>query len=390
MSERTEAQVRKLTRAAMHSEIGGEDLRAFIFVRHGMLRMAAIASLLAIVYWGLIAPDRYVSEAHVVVQRTDAGGNDANSITNLLSGGTAQGNAEQLLLRDHLTSVDMLQKLDAKLGLRRHYSAWRWDPLSRLWFEDASIEWLHRYYLSRIEVEQNDYSGVLVIKAQGFDAETAHAITAMLAEEGERYMNELSHRLARDQVAFLESQVNAIGDRVSATRMALLDFQNREGLVSPGATAEALTNVTNRIEAQIADLKAKRSELLSYLSREAPDVVRMNFQIAALEAQLAAEQQRLASPNGKSLNRVVEEYQRLEMEAKFALDVYQTALVALEKGRIDATRNIKKLSVLQAPTSPQYPLEPRRIYNIIVFVLCAIILTGVVHLVVAIIRDHKD
>src|SRR5690606_23088086 len=116
---------------------------------------------------------------------------------------------------------------------------------------------LHHYYLSRIEVEQNDYSGVLVIKAQGFDADTAHAITRMLAEEGERYMNELSHRLARDQVSFLESQVASISARVNATRTALLDFQNREGLVSPNATAEALTNVTNRLEAQIADLKAK-------------------------------------------------------------------------------------------------------------------------------------
>jgi capsular polysaccharide transport system permease protein len=390
MSANPEAEERRSARAAMRTEIGSDDRVAFLWVRHGMLRMAMAASILAAIYWGLVAADRYVSEAHVVVQRTDAGGDDGSSIRSLLSGGTAQGNAEQLLLRDHLTSVDMLQKLDAKLGLRKHYSAWHWDPLSRLWFEDASIEWFHRYYLSRIEVEQNDYSGVLVIKAQGFDAETAHAITSMLAEEGERYMNELSHKLARDQVDFLESQVVAIGERVNATRTAMIDFQNREGLVSPGATAEALTNVTNRLEAQIADFKAKRSELLSYLSREAPDVVRVSSQIAAAESQLAAEQRRLASPNGKSLNRVVEEYQRLEMEAKFALDVYQTALVALEKGRIDATRNIKKLSVLQSPTMPQYPLEPRRFYNIVVFVLCAIILTGIVHLIVAIIRDHKD
>ena len=42
MSEHTEARVRKLTRAAMRSEIGGEDLRAFIFVRHGMLRINVV------------------------------------------------------------------------------------------------------------------------------------------------------------------------------------------------------------------------------------------------------------------------------------------------------------------------------------------------------------
>jgi capsular polysaccharide transport system permease protein len=203
-------------------------------------------------------------------------------------------------------------------------------------------------------------------------------------------MNELSHRLARDQVAFLEKQVSDIAVRVKSSRSALIEFQNKEGLASPGATAEALTTVTHQLQSQVSELKAKRSDLLSYLSPQAPDVVRLNSQIAGIETQLASEQAKLASRSGKSLNRVVEEYQRLEMDAKFALDVYQTALVALEKGRIETTRNIKKLSVIQSPTMPEYPLEPRRIYNILVFVLCAMVLTGIVHLIIAVIRDHKD
>jgi capsular polysaccharide transport system permease protein len=390
MSAKPEAQERRAARAAMRTEIGSDDLKAFRFLQRGMLRVALIASVLAAVYWGLIAADRYVSEAHVVVQRTDIGSDSGNTVATLLSGGTSQATSDQLLLRDHLTSVDMLQKLDAKLNLREHYSKWRWDPISRLLFKDTSIEQFHDYYMNRVEVEQNDYSGVLVIKAQGFDAKTAQAITSMLADEGERYMNELSHKLARDQVAFLEKQVADISVRVSNTRTALIDFQNKEGLVSPASTADALTAVTNNLEAQIASLKAKRSDLLSYLSKEAPDIVRLNSQISALELQLAAEQRRLASGSDKSLNRVVEGYQRLEMEAKLALDLYQTALVALEKGRIDATRNIKKLSVLQAPTLPQYAIEPRRMYNIVVFVLCAMVLTGIAHLVIAVIKDHKD
>lgn len=384
------AEERKFSRAAMRTEIGGDDRRAFRRVQRAMLRAALAASFLAAVYWGFVAVNRYVSEAHVVVQRTDVTEESSTGLRSLLTGAPTMAAAEQLLLRDHLQSVDMLKKLDGKLKLRQHYSEWRWDPLSQLWFENDWMEWFHRYYLSRVEIEQNDRSAVLIIKAQGFDAATAHAITAMLVEEGERYMNELSHRLARDQVAFLEKQVNDIAVRVKASRSALIEFQNKEGLASPGATAEALTTVTHQLQSQVSELKAKRSDLLSYLSPQAPDVVRLNSQIAGIETQLASEQAKLASRSGKSLNRVVEEYQRLEMDAKFALDVYQTALVALEKGRIETTRNIKKLSVLQSPTMPEYPLEPRRIYNILVFVLCAMVLTGIVHLIIAVIRDHKD
>ena len=127
-----------------------------------------------------------------------------------------------------------------------------------------------------------------------------------------------------------------------------------------------------------------------YLMPSSSDMVEVNQQISAVTRQINQEQSRLASPGGKKLNNTVEEYQRLQMNADFAQDVYKTALTALEKGRIDAARTIKKVSVLQTPTEPQYALEPRRLYNTIVFILVALLIAGVAHLLAAIVRDHKD
>jgi capsular polysaccharide transport system permease protein len=130
--------------------------------------------------------------------------------------------------------------------------------------------------------------------------------------------------------------------------------------------------------------------MLSYLNPKAADIAHVNMEIAALEKQLALENARLASIEGPALNRTLEEFQLLEMEAKFAQDVYQTALVALEKGRIEATRTLKKLSIVQSPSVPQYPLEPRRAYNAFLFALSVLVTIGIMHLLAAIIRDHKD
>lgn len=349
---------------------------------------AFFASLLAALYWGLIASDRFVSEAHVVIQSTDLGAGPTVDFTSLLGG--VGGGSEQLLLRDHLLSVDMLNKLDARLNLRAHYSDWRRDPLSRLWWGDVPVESFHRHYLSRVTAEMDDYAGVLVIKAQAYDAETAHAITAMLVEEGERYMNAMAHRLAEEQVAFLERQVADMSGRAMQARQALLDFQNERGLASPQSTAENVAGIVNRLEAQLTELQTRRSAMQGYLMPDSSNLVELDLQIAAIEKQIAREKGRLASPAGKALNRTVEEYQRLQLDAEFAQDIYKSALVALEKGRIEATRTLKKVSVLQSPTMPQYPLEPQRLYNIVVFVLVALLIAGVVHLIAAIIRDHKD
>ena len=359
-------------------------------LRRPVFARAALACLLAAVYWSVIASDRFVSEAHVIIQRTDMAGSQSMDFGSLLAGASGGSRGDQMLLRDHLLSVDMLKKLDEALALREHFSNDERDPLSRLWSPEPTMEEFHRYYLKRISVEYDDYAGVLVIRAQAYDPATAQAIARMLVDEGERTMNTLGHRLAQEQVAFLEKQVTEHGDRAMQARQKLLAFQNENGLVSPQATAESLAGVINKLEAQVTELNARRAALLGYLAPTAPGVVELNLQIDAVEKQIKTEQARLASPKGKALNRTVEEFQRLELTAQFAQDVYKSALIALEKGRVEATRTLKKVSVLQTPTLPEYPLEPRRLYNIIVFVLVALLLAGVVHLLAAIVRDHKD
>jgi capsular polysaccharide transport system permease protein len=231
---------------------------------------------------------------------------------------------------------------------------------------------------------------VLIVKAQGYDPKTAHAITTHLVREGELFMNGMAHSLAQDQVAFLEKQVAKMNERAIEASQALLSYQNKKGLVSPQATAENLAGIVARLEAQRTELETQRSSLQAYLVPKHPNIVQINQQIAAVEKQINQEKTKLASPNGKTLNRTIAEFQRLEMEAAFAQDVYKTALMALEKGRIEAIRTIKKVSVLQAPTVPESALEPRRYYNTLVFMLVTMLLAGVVHLLIAIVRDHKD
>lgn len=358
-------------------------------VRRRAFQAALVGIVLAILYWGVIASDRYVSEADVVVDRTDVGGGQSIDFSVLITGG-GRSTYDLMLMRDHLRSVDMLQKLDARLKLRVHYSDWKRDPLSRMWSEDAEQEFFHRHYLSRVSIELDDAVGVLRIKAQAYSPEMARAIASALVEEGERFMNEMAHRLARDQVGFLEKEVDRMSERLLKARRAMVDFQNAKGFISPQAAAESLGTIVARLEGQLTELKAKREAMLGYLSPSAPDIALIDLEIGAIVKQLRTEQGRLTSPKGGTLNRTVEEFQRLEMETMFAQDVYKTALVALEKGRMEATRNLKKVSIVQSPTLPQYPLEPRRIYNIVVFTLSVLMLAGIAQLLAAIVRDHKD
>src|SRR5690606_23271290 len=151
--------------------------------------------------------------------------------------------SNQLLLRDYLLSMDMLQKLDQQLDLRSHYSDSSHDLISRMWFQDASVEWFYRHYLSRVEVEFDEFAGGLRIKVQAYDATTSQAIAQLLVKEGERYMNVLGHEMAQVQVDFLVTQVDQAQQRFQQASQALLNYQNRAGLLSPQATAESINAI---------------------------------------------------------------------------------------------------------------------------------------------------
>jgi len=358
-------------------------------LRNKELSFIIVASLLAALYWGFIASDRYISEAHVLIQSTETGSSGTPDLASMMKGGSG-ASPDQMLLRDYLLSTDMLKLLDAKLKLREHYTDHRRDPLSRMWFRSDTFEGFHDYYLKHVSIEYDNYAGVLVILAQGFDPNTAQAIAKELVSSGEDFMNGLARDLAHEQVGFLETDIKRIGNDAQTARQVVIDFQNAHSLVSPESTTENVNTIINRLESQFTDLQTTRAGMLGYLMPNSAKIRELDLQIAATEKQIAREKTKLTSPSSQALNRTVEEYQRLVMLADFSQEIYKAALTSLEQGRYQAARTLKKMAILQTPTLPQYPIEPRRVYNISVFILTILLVAGILHLVAAIIRDHKD
>lgn len=358
---------------------------AFRWVVYGIL----FISVCSLGYW-LFASDRYVSEATVIIQNTEQVGVPSLDMAVMFGGSGGASRPDQLLLREHLLSVDMLNKLDATLDLRSHYSSSQRDFASRMWSKDTSVEWFHRHFLSRVKVEFDDYAGVLRIRAQAYDAATAQNIARMLVNEGERYMNELSHALARAQVGFLDKQVILAQEQVLQASKNLLDFQNQKGLASPKVTVESIYTIIARLEGQRTELQTQLASLPHTLDLNHPTRKSLQQGLQAVERQITQEQAKLASTSGESLNSLVEEEQRLQLELEFKQDLYKTALVGLEKGRMDAARTLKQVSVLQTPVMPEYAWEPRRMYGVAATLCIMLLVIGVVNLLKAVILDHVD
>ncbi|MCS2609131.1 chain-length determining protein [Halomonas dongshanensis] len=350
--------------------------------------VAILAILLVSFYWFIWAQDRYVSRATVVLETPQVATPEI-SFASLMGSGGGGNTHDLLLLREHLLSVDMLRRIDEALDFRSHFTQ-HGDIFARLSSQDAPIEDLHKYYLRRVEIEMDDYAGVLNISVQAYTPEFAQQVTQMLLDAGEEHMNQMGHRLAQEQVRFLEEQMVRLNERFEEARSALLEFQNENGLVSPTATVESLNQVVSTLEGDLARMQARRTALASYQSEQSAELRQVEREIAALRDQIAQQSERLAQATGDSLNRVSAEYQILELQAQFAQETYSSALAALENTRLEAARQLKQVSVLQSPLLPEYPVEPNRLYNTTVFAIITIFLTFILSMLIMIVKDHRD
>ena len=352
-------------------------------------RLILAGSLLCIFYW-TFSSDRYVSEATILIQNTEQITTSSIDVTTLLSGMGSPNKNDQLLLSEYLLSVDMLKKLDRALNLRDHYSDSRWDFASRMWLGKYYLEWFYHYYLSRVSVTYDEISGVLRIEAQAYDPDTAHKIAQLLVQDGEKYMNEMSHTLAKVQVEFLDKQVTQAQIQVLNASKNLLNFQNQKGLISPKATIESIHNIISKLEGQRTELQTQLASLPHNLDKNHPTKKSITQSIIALEHQIIQEQMKLASTNGNPLNSLMEEEQLLKLELSFKQDIYQTSLAALEKGKMDVARTLKHVSIIQQPILPEYAWQPRRIYGIVTTFCISLLILGITKLLKSIIIDHVD
>ena len=353
-----------------------------------VILLALVFSLIAVLYWGFVVKERYVSSAHVVLQSPDIALPEL-SFSSMMSGSAATNTTDLLYLREYLLSVDVLKSIDKRLPIREHFSDNDIDIVNRL-DEDAPIEFYHEYFLSKIDVVLDSYSNVLVVSSSAYTAEMAYNITSMLLALGESHMNKMGQRLANEQFEFIQKQVDELALKLEQAQQDVLNYQNEYGLISPTDSTESLFTITAQLNAELIKLTAEKNALMSVMSSNSPEIKRLKNSIAALQAQIDSEKAKMTGSSGSALNRVSAEYNALLLKAQFAQEIYSNALATLEATRVEAARKLKQVSILQSPSMPEYPTDPDRIYSITVSLIVILLMAILSGLMVAVIKDHKD
>lgn len=353
----------------------------------GSFQWVVACFAIAVIYFGLIASDRYVSRAELVVKQADQIKMLPDALSMLGLGGS--NHEDILLIQDYLKSADLLDKLDKQLGVKAHYQSHKVDYLSRL-PEEVSREEFLKYYREHLTLRLDELSGVLTIEFQAFDPEYGQKVVSLMLKESEIFINKLGHQVALEQLAFVEKEVDRAYQRVQTEKAKVLEFQNNHHLISPESTSTARLGVVSQIEGELARQQAQLKQLQSYMKETAPAVISVKARVDALTEQLAQEQGRLTGTDKDAMNEVTARYLDVQTQATLAADLYKTGLISLEQARVEAYRKLKHLLIVSQPTLAEDAEYPRRLYNLATIAVLLCLFYGLIVMGLATLREHQD
>jgi len=353
------------------------------------LLIIAAPMALACIYYPFFAANRYVSESVVTVRQSSDEGR-ASGLLMAISGLSSPTESDTLYVQEYIHSLGLLNRLDARLHLRQHYQARKADPFFHLW-SDTSQERFLEYFRKRVKVTFQDQGSMLDIQVEGFDPVFAQTLNQTILDESERFVNQVSQHIAAEQMRFAEGELKRAQDKRQDAQQKILAFQREHHWLDPMAQAEASGTLTAELQGALAKQEADLRAARSYLTEDSYQVQALVKQVEATRGQLEVERTRaISGKQGAALNTLAAEFQDLKLAVVFAEDTYKLALTALESARIDSTRKVKTLVVIEPPSRPETALYPRIVYNLITLFVACCLLYGIARLVLATIREHLD
>lgn len=353
------------------------------------LLTVAAPTVVATLYFGLMASDVYVSESRIVVRSPDR--QVATGLGALLKGaGFSRAQDDSYTVRDYVLSRDALKEIDDTLAVGKAFSSDTVDRVSRfggLDF-DTSFEALHRYYEKKVDIQQDTVSSITTLTVRAYTAQDAQAINQKLLELSEGLVNRLNERGRQDLISSAATEVADAEKKSKAAALALSVYRNAKGVVDPEKQATVQLQQVAKLQDELIATTTQLAQLKTFTPQN-PQIQALQQRAITLRAEMDAETTKVAGGE-RSLANKAAEFQRLALEREFADKQLASALASLEQARSEALRKQVYIERIAQPSLPDIALEPRRLRSILATFVLGLVAWGILSMLLAGVREHQD
>lgn len=360
--------------------------------RHGLFLLTVVLpTLLAVLYFGFLASNVFVSETRFVVRTPNK--QTTGGLTGILQGagfsGIGRAPEDVYTVSQYTVSRDALHHLDETLDLRSTWGAPEVDIMRRFnplgW--DDSREALYEYYPRRVSVVIEPGSGITTLNASAFQPEQAFRINEILLGEAETLVNKLNDRARNDLIRFAENEVKIAEDKAKAAARAVSDFRNNEAVVDPEKQTELHFAHISRLQEELMRTESQLTQLRVF-APDSPHPPSLELRARTLQEEIAKEMEKITGGEN-SLASKAAEFERLALEREFADKQLAGALAALELARNEAQRQQLYLETIAKPSLPDGPMYPRRLRGVLTTCILGLVAWGILSMLLAGVREHQ-
>jgi capsular polysaccharide transport system permease protein len=365
-------------------------LRRLPWTAISIVLLVLCPTLLAGVYFGLFASDRYATELRLAVRGQNVQAIDTLGIMTTL-GGPSQIGSDSYIVVDYLLSREVVDQLQEKVDLRKLYSAPEIDYLSRL-DPEAPVEDLVDYWESMTKADYDATRGITTVEISAYRPEDAELIAGEVLRIADDMVNRLSEKARADALRYAQEEVKRAEVRVKEARLALKEFRERNQIADPVRSAGSTQEKIAVLETELGRIEAEIASLRDLVAEGSPRMQVLQAQRKAIEAQIQQARNEIsgegAGKQDSAVASILSVYEGIEVERQFAETAYTTALASLERARAEADRTQRYLAVFVAPKAAEEASYPKRIRNTILVALASFLAWAIGLMFVYGVREH--
>jgi capsular exopolysaccharide synthesis family protein len=268
---------------------------------------------------------------------------------------------EKHIIKSKAVAEGVVEKL--RLASRGQTAAWE--------------SWVRRVR-EAISVEKEPDTRIYLLRVRFAEPALAQAIANTAAEVYIDLSVGEKRASAQKSLSLLTSQLGDLKSQIKKSRMALIEYINKEGVPDgpasiyaegPSNPAAPETSLLSTLYTQLVQLNIQRGELLIKYLENHPKVREAEKQIEVLRSTISAEEERLNRTRKKAI-----EYGMLEKEAQVNQELYNVLLKKLTELDLSKEGIESDIAVIEKADRPQAPVAPQKKRNLMLGALLGFLL----------------
>ncbi|MEP1355841.1 MAG: capsule biosynthesis protein [Tateyamaria sp.] len=346
-----------------------------------------LPTFLAGYYFHAIATPMYATKSEfLIIQNEGSGG--GGPLGGLLPTQFAT-NSDSIAVQGFLQSKDAMLRLDQDVGFKSHFTQDWIDPIQRLSAEPTNEE-AYKVYKKNVKIGYDPTEGMIRMEVAAADPQVSADFSRQLIEYSEQRVNNLSQQKREDQMRDAREGFDRAEIDRRAAQEALVRLQIEGSTLDPEGVIASLRAQISQLETQVIE---KEIELASLLNNSRPnqsrvDGARGTLEILKTQLNLLNSKMTDVSRGENSLAELAARIQIAQADLAARDMMMQSALQTMEQARVEASRQVRYLTVAVEPIASEEPSYPRAFENTILAFLVFAGIYLMISLTASILREQ--